>query len=531
MYNLKKSHDEIKEQFINEDTYQHNPRKERIALKRQLNKKEKIRTDKEEAESSSSSDDEEDEDEESSSEDEEQEESSSEDEESDDEEQEKSSSEDEKQEESSSEDEESDDESEDEDDQINRNTIYEYDGKKYTIDNEKFLQKRFDDIKPETTYKMNMCIYKCIRTGITPYLSYLLKYDDQTKTYILPNYAEIQPASDSASQEESVEDVEERYMNVFKETLFEIYPPSETLPSEESTDLYDEDLFKGFFLNDNEITMVYDATRVNSQLDSNMYCWVSPYEIFVSQKMKSIPISKTVEQTFDKIANDSSNRFDFYHLKQLPENTIVKTPYILFMCKGDSSYGFSILDIFNSNKITYSTVETSDSDSETETETIIYPTIQHPSVGNYTLFSFSPFSTSNLVKRFAVFIDTDDLHPLYIQPNENDKLLTLYDIDAEQYTSITFIENGSQMCCVKSPMYFSEMQDNGNYLLESENIEPMIQEGDVHEEPENPTEEQGQEPENPADEQGQEPENPADEKGKEPENPAQQKSQSTKIMK
>jgi len=500
MYNLKKSHDEIKEQFINEDTYQHNPRKERIALKRQLNKKEKIRTDKAEAEASSSSDDEEDQ-EKSSSEDEEQEESSSED-----EEQEESSSE---EDEESEDEEQEDEESEDVEDQINRNTIYEYDGKKYTIDNEKFLQKRFDDIKPETTYKMNMCIYKCIRTGITPYLSYLLKYDDQTKTYILPNYAEIQPASDSASQEESVEDVEEKYMNVFKETLFEIYPPSETLPSEESTDLYDEDLFKGFFLNENEITMVYDATRVNSQLDSNMYCWVSPYEIFVSQKMKSIPISKTVEQTFDKIANDSSNRFDFYHLKQLPENTIVKTPYILFMCKGDSSYGFSILDIFNSNKITYSTVETSESDSDSETETIIYPTIQHPSVGNYTLFSFSPFSTSNLVKRFAVFIDTDDLHPLYIQPNENDKLSTLYDIDAEQYTSITFIENGSQMCCVKSPMYFSEIQDNGNYLLESENIEPMIQEGDVHEEPENP----------------------ADEKGQEPENPVQQKSQSTKIMK
>jgi hypothetical protein len=61
-----------------------------------------------------------------------------------------------------------------------------------------------------------------------------MKYDDATKTYIFPNESEIQ----MGSQDESVDEIEEKVMNIFKETLFNIYPPNEFEPSEESTDLY-----------------------------------------------------------------------------------------------------------------------------------------------------------------------------------------------------------------------------------------------------------------------------------------------------
>jgi hypothetical protein len=451
-----------------------------LPVKKVKREEKKIDIETEDQEEIKQSDDEEEEEEEDEEEEEEEDDEEEEIKQSEDEEEEIKQSDDEEEEEEEEEDEDEEEEikqsedEEEENEQINRNTIYEYDGKKYTIDNEKFLQKRFDDIEPDTTYKMNMCIYKCVRDGYSPYLLYLMKYDATAKTYIFPNESEIQ----MGSEDESVDEVEEKVMNIFKESLFNIYPPNEFEPSEESTDLYEEDLFKGFFLHNKrkEMTMVYDATRVNVPLESNVYCWVSPYEIFVSKKMKSIPISQSVEAIFDEIAEASSNRHDFYHLKQLPENTLVKTPYILFMCKQSESSGtgFLLIDVFNTKKTTYTSVESTTDESEIQIETIIYPTVQHPLIGNYTLFSSFPFSTSNLVKRFAVFVDTDDLHPLYVEPSDNDTLTTLYDIDKEQYTSIAFIENESQLWCVKSPDFFTEMPDNGNYLLESENSAPII---------------------------------------------------------
>jgi hypothetical protein len=354
------------------------------------------------------------------------------------------------------------------------NTIYEYDGKKYMIDNEKFLQKRFDDIKSDISYKMNLCIYKCIRNGCTPYLLYLMIYDDLTKTYLLPNYNIILldnqiPTSNSLSGnesiDESVDSIEENIMNFFKEKLFDIYPPNTNKINyddfEDSTDIYNEELFKGFFLHENEITMVYDATRINVPLESNNYCWVSPYEIFISKKVKSIPISDSVEKIFDEISlSGSQNNVDFYHLKDVISNRIIKTPYILFMCKQieSSKSGFMLFDLFNTKKMEYSTVEY---ENDNENESIIFPTIQHPKLGNYVFFSSLPLKTSNLVKRFAVFVDTDELNPLYLEPSENDTLLTIYDFDKdiEQYTSVTFIEKSIQLWCVKSCLYFSEMPD------------------------------------------------------------------------
>jgi hypothetical protein len=301
-------------------------------------------------------------------------------------------------------------------------------------------------------------------------------YDHLTKTYLLPNYTNIlldnqTPTSNSLIDEsigESVDSIEENIMNFFKEKLFDIYPPNTNKINyddfEDSTDIYNEELFKGFFLHENEITMVYDATHINVPLESNNYCWVSPYEIFVSKRVKSIPISDSVEKIFDEISlSGSQNNVDFYHLKDVISNTIIKTPYILFMCKQveSSKSGFMLFDLFNTKKVEYSTVEY---ESDNENESIIFPTIQHPKLGNYTFFSSLPLKISNLVKRFAVFVDIDELNPLYLEPSENDTLLTIYDFDKdiEQYTSVTFIEKSIQFWCIKSCLYFSEMPELNN---------------------------------------------------------------------
>jgi hypothetical protein len=331
---------------------------------------------------------------------------------------------------------------------------------------------------------MNICIYKCIREGCSPFLLYLLVYDENTKTYILPNHPTLMLDSQEEEKEQDVttDNTEEKVMNIFKEKLFEIYPPNKYEPQEEETDLYNEELFKGFFLNETEITMVYDATRINIPLSSNKYCWVSPYEIFILKQMKSTPISKSVEQLFDEISESSTNKHDFYHLKHLPDNSLVKTPYILFMCKRNeiTNSGYSGLSSFfgftETNKI-YETVEYSDNEKE-NSQSIIFPTIPHENIGTYTFFSSYPFSKKNTVKRFAVFVDIEELHPLYLEKTENDKLLTLYDIEdkdtqeseTKQFSSVTFLENKNQLWCIKSPYYFIEVPDNNNFLFEYENI-------------------------------------------------------------
>ena len=425
----------------------------------------------------------------------------------------------------------------------NINAIYEYDNKKYILENEKFLQKRFDDIDSTTSYSMNLCMYKCVRNGCTPYLLYLMVYDNTTKTYSIPNYPlGVQSAP-------SVEEIQDNIMESVKKQLFDLYPPTNVVQSQDSPDsstIFDEDVFKGFFIDaDNGIiTMVYDTTRVMVPLSSTkQYCWVSPYEIFVSSQVANIPISDSVRELFKKISGSPKNH-DFYHLKNLSDNTIVKTPYVLFMCKEkvdtpetNPTKGFLLFDLLSSTTksvITYENVlkGVKDVEAETEKEQILFPRIQHPDLGSYTMFSSNPISktdnnNNNNIKRFAVFVDTDGLTPLYLSIDETDKIQHLYDIDAvEQYSSITYSQNDMQLWCIKSSIYFSEIEDNGNYVLEIENLPPQIgdesslEQGEIKEEGEEQVEVSAAEPaaEQPQVEQAEEPaaEQPQVEQAEEP---------------
>ena len=339
------------------------------------------------------------------------------------------------------------------------------------MDNEKYLQKRFDDIDPTKDYKINACIYKCVRNGSVPYLLYLLLFDRQTGKYILPN-----KMGGKADPKESVEETGKKTTEKFNEFLFDIFPPGQTKPvnsndeieSEGTADLYDESLFKGFFLEDSAITMVYDATRVNLSTFSNastVYVWASPYEMFISKKWKNTDIDDSVRELFLRI---SDNEKDFHHLKNASDKTIVKTPYILFICAGSAGSGspslFSFFGTGKENQTNQSILfenmyKTSDKESPNFS---IYPKINHPQLGNYTFFSSEQLDTSRdntLLKRFAVFVDVDNLQPLYIEKGEEDKLNHLYDMDqTESYSAVTFLDGENrQLWCVKSAEYFSEI--------------------------------------------------------------------------
>jgi hypothetical protein len=262
--------------------------------------------------------------------------------------------------------------------------------------------------------------------------------------------------------------------------LFTIFPPgiqtSANAEDEPPTDIYTEELFKGFTLENDVLTMVYDATRVPVSLSSDkQYYWVTPYEIFISKIVAGMPIDDTVYHFFDTIhvfnGVSESNKKGFYHLKRLSDNKLVKSPYVLFMCKQNESKGlFSMFE--TSSEIKFENIEQKDSE---ETVSIIYPRIKHPKIGTFTFFS-SLSIQKKVFPRYVVFVDLEDLSPLYLEPDEMDQLDHLYDAEqTKKYSCITFKTNETQIWCVKSPFYFSIFSDE-TYV---ENIEEPTVESSV----------------------------------------------------
>jgi hypothetical protein len=287
-------------------------------------------------------------------------------------------------------------------------------------------------------------------------------YDQNTNTLIFPNY------DISFGSEESDQELETNVLDEFKRTLFDIYPPAAS-NDEDAVDIYTEDLFRGFFVhNNNHITMVYDATRINIPLaDDKQYYWVTPYEMFASKTVHGLSVDPSV--LVEIASNNSSLDKRFYHLKDVDTNELVKDPYILFMCKPSSS-----TDMFSSLNFSpdYENIESGESD-ESRVQ-ILYPRIKHDKIGTYTFFS--SLSKIANARRFAVFVDIDRLSPLYVEPSDEDKLNHLYDPDnMELSTAITYMNGSQQIWCIKSPFYFSEIKEEYTQKpdTETEEVEPF----------------------------------------------------------
>ena len=383
---------------------------------------------------------------------------------------------------------EEDEEDEEEEEEPASPIFYKYKGKTYTVDTSNFLQRNFSNVDPESASKMNMCIYKCVRNGCTPYLLYLMVVDKDTNTLIFPNYELSQGSSD-----EGMEETENRVLDDFKNALFDIYPPGIQLDTqEEPSDLYTEELFRGFFRHEEgELTMVYDATRINVALaDDKEYCWVSPYEMFASKQVNQLQVNINI---IVEIASASTGSLDktFYHLKDVNTNELIKDPYVLFLCRESESSG-----MFQSIGLSSTIFENIESKNESEdTIQILYPRVKHPKIGTYTFFT--SVSTKKNTKRFIVFVDIDGLIPLYIEPEHVDKLDHLYDADnMEKSHALTFMNDSQQLWCIKSSEYFSEinetfyMEDND----EANEVQPIVVTEPIEDPDEDPIEDPVEDP-------------------------------------
>ena len=138
---------------------------------------------------------------------------------------------------------------------------------------------------------------------------------------------------------------------------------------------------------------------------------------------------------------------------------------------------------------------------EKEEINILIPTIDHPKLGCFPIFSSLPLDKSKShIQRFAVFVDIDDLQPTFLT-NENPDLINhLYDIqENRQFSSISFIEKDIQYWCIKSPLYFSEIYDDRNSFVPITSFNEIASNEIIHEPKEEQIEEAEPEPDDVSD--------------------------------
>jgi hypothetical protein len=329
--------------------------------------------------------------------------------------------------------------------------VYDYLGESYYLDNHKFLQRSYDDI-PQGDYAANLCIYKCIRQGLYPYLLYLMVYDKSKRALVFPSFSDLIKIKETDSDEE----IENTVSNAFKTTLFDIFPPGQKrsldIESETATDVYHPDLVAGFFLTEEDMWITYDATRVDVDTATDKeYFWVSPFEVLVLYQFRNIEIDISVISFFKTVATSQSSEIDpsFYQLKRVSDRSFLPAPYILFLCSPSSSGFFGLSENFEN-------VEQEKDD----VINLLVPSIKHPQLGNFPLFSSLPLDKFvPKIKRYACFVDIEE-PPLFLfdYPGE---INHLYDITQQsKFSTISFMFNEKQYWSIKSPLYFTEIYDD-----------------------------------------------------------------------
>lgn len=304
--------------------------------------------------------------------------------------------------------------------------IYTSNDTEYFVDTVNILNK-LEEIE-DNNRELQVCIFKTVVNGYSPYLLYLLEYDEERDSYIFPK---------QGSQEVDNDDT-------IIQKILSLYPFLADQP-DETFGTVDDPLFKGLYEEEDKITFVYDTTTFKKDIleeDSN-YIWATTYEILGSQLIFGKTVDKSVIDLFNSIYEKHDNSLDFHHLKNVETNEYMRTPYTLYLCK--------------KNGDNYENIKHSDENTQ-----ILYPRVDHEILGRFFLFSSKLLKEGSQIEnlefqRFVVFIDIDpSISILYVDSEENEnKMNHLYDGTLEkEYQIVTFIENGQQYWSVKSPELF-----------------------------------------------------------------------------
>ena len=311
----------------------------------------------------------------------------------------------------------------------------------YFLDTADILIKS-DEID-DSIKELQVCIFKIVDQGTTPYLMYLLEYNSDTNTYgfVKPQEQEIPEST-------------------ITQKLIAQYPFLSHEADETIGTLEDERL-RGFSENDTKITALYDITSFMTDLleeNPENFIWATIYEILGSQKIYEIPVDPAVISHFTEIYD--IHGYDYYTLKK-SESEYIRCPYTLYLCEkrttGEGTTGEGTTGEGTTGS--YENVGL-----EKDSTMILYPRINHEKLDRVFLFSSNLLNPGSLeenkqILRFAVFADNDPKIPiLYVDGPESEnqsKMDHLYDGTLEkEYHIVTFIENGHQFWSIMNPSLF-----------------------------------------------------------------------------
>ena len=299
-----------------------------------------------------------------------------------------------------------------------------------------FLSPFPGEILKEQKTVVHLCMYSIHLESYKPFVQYLLCLSNNL--YDFPSYM-YEPA-------EEIENQEEEWIDKFKTEFFRIFPDYLVELFISNMENYYKGIIEVEYESSLDIYLFFDIsiiplvllqnTPIIERVISAEYILSPIHEFYNLRKICNIPINKKIEELFYK------NSF-LLDIREHESNSIVKYPYLLFLCERQSNLftGAYYVNISEPTTTSYS---------------LLLPKVADEKIGEYYFFSSKPLKTEGMVdiRRFAVFIDEDET--LFF--DKGAEIENLYDeLPDQSYKFIYMFEDDTQLWVVKSLMHITEI--------------------------------------------------------------------------
>ena len=348
---------------------------------------------------------------------------------------------------------------------------YDYRGETFTVSVEEYLQKNMQVLNSDKKYTVYLCLYKVVLDSYSPYLTYILTKKENLKLnatfYQFPSIkfqlSEIQnPLSPRTVRKmtggaEDSNKFEAELMEDIYQTVYSFCADPQQIPSLEP-------FYRGFYLDNDDLYVVVDMTKLTINKENQATIIATPYEILVTRMVQEIAVHPSTTDFFRKL-KDTEGTMDFYHLKR-DDGTYVESPYALYMCKSNGFGGYANIEIAAKNNAQ-----------------IFYPRTYHDDLGFTIMLTTHAIDakTAEKMRRYAVF--AEKATTLYIEPEQEEgeksedkedkedkeevqeggephiNLADVYTDDALEYNVITYMDKSAnrQYWSVSTPLIIDEI--------------------------------------------------------------------------